>query len=193
MEDVKRAGRTGHPCGSATSQLIQVNDCSIITPIIQVECHRFLYQSKLLQFCRSHRIVLSPSAEAQWASVDPWSWDKVFGDWADATASAYRIQRNVVVIPRAVQLVHLESNYGALSLDIGDVDMIKLNLLNRNHRHMKFERCSTDKYYPYNVEFWRSRATIDNIHIYKQIPCQIYESGPPTIVISYGSRLLKVR
>lgn len=65
----------------------------------------------------------------------------------------YQLQRNVVVIPKAVQKAHIESNLDALSFELSHDDMNRLDSLNQNYRFLKFERCQNHKYYPYNSEF----------------------------------------
>ena len=65
----------------------------------------------------------------------------------------YQLQRNVVVIPKAIQVAHIKSNLDALSFDLSSDDMRKLDSLNKNHRFMKFERCLTHKYYPFHSEY----------------------------------------
>mgnify|MGYP003729566245 CR=1 FL=1 len=62
----------------------------------------------------------------------------------------YQLQRKVIVIPKAIQAAHIESNLEALSFEISQDDMRKLDSLNRNYRFMKFERCINHKYYPFN-------------------------------------------
>lgn len=62
----------------------------------------------------------------------------------------YQLARNVVVIPKAIQSEHIESNLDALSLELDEDDLNKLNSLNTNHRFMRFERCLNHKYYPFN-------------------------------------------
>lgn len=64
----------------------------------------------------------------------------------------YQLQRNVVVIPKAIQAAHIKSNLEALAFELTNDDMNKLASLNRNHRFMKFERCLNHKYYPFNDE-----------------------------------------
>lgn len=65
----------------------------------------------------------------------------------------YQVQRNVVVIPKAIQVAHIKSNLDALSFELSVDDMRALDSLNRNHRFMKFERCLTHKYYPFKFDY----------------------------------------
>lgn len=124
-------------------------------------------QTKLLQFCRSNGIALtaysplgSPSKLDQksqdlYLLGDPLvkSLAKKYQRPAAHILLKYQLQRNVVVIPKAVQKAHIESNLDALSLELGHDDMLRLDSLNRNHRFLKFERCLDHKYYPFDTEF----------------------------------------
>lgn len=138
-----------------------------LTPIVQVECHPYLTQDKLLQFCRSNGIEMTAySPLGSPGRIDPRLYEPLLIDDplikylakkhqrpAAHILIKYQLQRNIAVIPKAVKISHIKSNLDALSFDLGKDDMIKLASLNRNHRFMKFERCLTHKYYPFNREY----------------------------------------
>lgn len=123
-------------------------------------------QEKLLRFCRSHRIELTaysplgspgridPNLKEPILIEDPLvrSLAKKYSRPATHILIRYQLQRNVVVIPKAIQKTHVESNLEALDFELSREDMRKLEQLNRNHRFMKFERCLNHKYYPFNEE-----------------------------------------
>lgn len=130
----------------------------------QVECHPYLTQERLLQFCRSHSIELTaysplgspgrldPSTKEPLLIEDPVvkHLAKKYQRPAAHILIRYQIQRGVVVIPKAIQIAHIRSNLEAISFEMSPDDMRLLNELNRNHRFMKFERCLTHKFYPFH-------------------------------------------
>lgn len=138
-----------------------------LSSLAQVECHPYLSQSKLLQYCRSNSIELTaysplgspgrldPKSQEPYLIEDPLikSLAKKYQRPAAHVLIRYQLQRNVVVIPKAIQKAHIESNLEALTFELNSDDMNKLESLNRNHRFMKFERCLDHKYYPFNSEF----------------------------------------
>lgn len=121
-------------------------------------------QEKLLLFCRSNNIELTAySPLGSPGKVDLTRKEPLLIEDPLIKALAkkysrpqanilirYQLQRNVIVIPKAIQKAHLESNLEALNFELSRDDMRKLDSLNRNHRLLKFERCMNHKYYPYN-------------------------------------------
>ena len=120
-----------------------------------------------MQFCRSHGIELTaysplgspgridPRLQEPYLIEDPLVkyMAKKYQRHAAHILVRYQLQRNVVVIPKAIQTAHIESNLEALTFEMSREDMAKLDSLNRDHRFMKFERCLGHKYYPFDSEF----------------------------------------
>lgn len=134
---------------------------------IQVECHPYLTQTKLLHFCRSHGVELTAySPLGSPGRIDPTTGQEPYliedpivrqiarkhQRPAAHILIRYHIQRGIVVIPKAIQAAHIRSNLEALAFDLDSNDMRDLDSLDRNHRYMKFERCLTHKYYPFSAE-----------------------------------------
>lgn len=121
----------------------------------------------MLRFCRSNNIELtaysplgSPGKIDQTLKVPLLIEDPLIKQLAKKYSRPpanilirYQLQRNVIVIPKAIQKAHLESNLEALNFELSREDMRKMDSLNRNHRLLKFERCINHKYYPYNDGF----------------------------------------
>lgn len=134
---------------------------------LQVECHPYLSQEKLLHYCRAHRIELTaysplgspgrldPRLQEPYLIEDPLVTylAKKYQRSPAHILIRYQIQRNIVVIPKAIQPAHIKSNLEALSFELSQEDMGKLNAMNRNHRFMKFERCLGHKFYPFNSDY----------------------------------------
>lgn len=170
MEDAKREGLTksigvSNFNAHQLSRILQ--SCSIVPTMNQVECHPYLNQAKLLEFCRAHGIELTaysplgspgridPRLQEPYLIEDPLVkyLAKKYSRSPAHILIRYQIQRNVVVIPKAITPAHIKANFQALTFDISKEDMAKLDGLNRNCRFMKFERCLDHKYYPFNDEF----------------------------------------
>lgn len=170
MEDVQQFG-LAKSIGISNFNAGQISrildNCKVIPSINQVECHPYLTQEKLLDFCRSNGIHLTaysplgspgkidPRLQEPHLMEDPTvqSLAKKYQRSVAQILIRYQIQRQVVVIPKAIQTAHIESNFRSLSFSLTKDDMNKLDSLNRNHRFMKFERCLNHKFYPFNDEF----------------------------------------
>lgn len=170
MEDVKRAGLT-KSIGVSNFNIAQLKrilqNCSIVPTMNQVECHPYLNQAKLLKFCCSQGIKLTaysplgspgrldPHLQEPYLIEDPLVKNiaKKYQRPPAHVLIRYQLQRGIAVIPKAIQAAHIRSNIDALTFELSKDDMVKLESLNRNHRFMKFERCLTHKYYPFNDEY----------------------------------------
>lgn len=170
MEDAKRGGLAksigvSNFNASQLARILSSDREDLIVPAMnQVECHPYLNQSGLLQFCRAHGIELTaysplgspgrldPSNTGQPRLID----DPVVKSIAKRhlrppahVLICYQLKRNIGVIPKAIQASHLVSNLDSLTLELDSDDMKKLNSLNRNYRFQAFERCIGHKYYPF--------------------------------------------
>lgn len=172
MEDVKRLGwtRSIGVSNFNSQQLARLLiNCKLVPVMNQVECHPYLNQSKLLAFCRSHGIQLtaySPLGSPGRLNQDEPEVPRLIQDplvqklakkYARPAAHIlirYQLQRQIVVIPKAIQVAHLKSNLESLSsFELSSDDLQALEKLNRPHRYMKFERCQGHKFYPFDSDF----------------------------------------
>ncbi|XP_072510312.1 prostaglandin-E(2) 9-reductase-like isoform X1 [Notamacropus eugenii] len=134
----------------------------------QVECHPYLNQSKLLEFCKSKDIILvaysalGSQREPRW--VDEKSpfllEDPVLGAIAKKhnrtpgqVALRYQIQRGVVVLAKSFNEKRLKENFQALDFQLTPEDMKVIDGLNRNFRYSKFEGSQEHPNYPFNDEY----------------------------------------
>lgn len=171
MEDCKRMGLT-RSIGVSNFNARQigrvVDACTIMPVTNQVECHPYLTQQKLLDYCQSKgNICLTaysplgspgrhdPRLGAPYLIEDPCvvAIARKHARPAAHILIRYQLQRGVVVIPKAIQPAHIESNFDALNFELSAADMAKLEALNKSHRFMRFERCIGHKYYPFDDEF----------------------------------------
>ncbi|KAG9508437.1 Aldo-keto reductase family 1 member B1, partial [Fragariocoptes setiger] len=170
MEDARYEGLT-RSIGVSNFNHKQVDrilrHCDIVPAVNQIECHPYLSQTRLIQYCRSKGIAItaySPLGSPGRANPklnDPIIIDDpVVRDIAKRhnrhpahVLIRYQLQRSVVVIPKAITPAHVKSNLEALDFELSMDDMMRLNGLNKNLRFMKFERCLTHQHYPFNIDY----------------------------------------
>lgn len=169
MQDVKHLGlaRSIGVSNFNKDQLTRVFfHCSVVPAINQVECHPYLNQVELINFCRMHGVELtaysplgSPGRQVSTTNKLMLINDPVvvgiarrIGATPGQVLISYQLHRKVVVIPKAILREHLEANLRAINLKLSEDDVKQLNSLNCNHRFMLFERCLGHKYYPFNED-----------------------------------------
>lgn len=170
MQDAYRSGATRSIGVSnfSKSQLKRlINNCSIVPAMNQIECHPYLTQKSLIEFCKRHSIEItaysplgSPARQLTNPSApllieDPIvkSIAKKYGMNSSQVLIKYHMQRGIVVIPKAVDERHLQENLEAINMrQLSNQDLKELDLLDRNYRFMLFERCSNHKYYPFKED-----------------------------------------
>lgn len=140
---------------------------SIAPAVNQVECHPYLQQTELLDFCNKNLIVMtaysplgSPDrADALKRKNEPKLLeDKTISEIAarlNTTSAqvilAWLMQRGIVVIPKSVHENHLRENLAALNLTLDENDMQKINKLERNYRYLNAESFRFGGYTPENI------------------------------------------
>ena len=111
--------------------------CETPPAVDQVEFHPFLYQSRLLDYCRSHNIILE--------SYSPLTKGQRLGDKRlVATAAKYgrsvaqimirwALQHDLVVIPKSSNKDRIRGNAAVFDFELSGEDMSYLDGLNENH------------------------------------------------------------
>ncbi|XP_069314932.1 aldo-keto reductase family 1 member C15-like isoform X2 [Eulemur rufifrons] len=134
----------------------------------QVECHPYLNQSKLLEFCKSKDIVLV-AYSALGSTRDP--------KWVDSdsphlleepvlkaiaknhhrspaqVALRYQLQRGVVVLARSFGEKRIKENFQVFDFELTEEDMKAMVSLDRNLRLATFPITSDHKDYPFPIEY----------------------------------------
>ncbi|KAG8515130.1 Aldo-keto reductase family 1 member C15, partial [Galemys pyrenaicus] len=118
----------------------------------QVECHPYLNQSKLLEFCKSKNIVLiayaalGSDAGKDWVTKNkpPLLEDPVIKAIAEKymrtpaqVALRYQLQRGVVVLAKSFNEKRIKENFQVFDFQLTPEDMKKLDGLNRHIRYLE--------------------------------------------------------
>lgn len=136
----------------------------------QVECHPYLPQERLIQFCHKNKIHVT--AYSPLGSGDRPAELKTMGEPSilenevivnvakrhSATpaqiALAWQIARGVSVIPKSVHPDRIKQNLASLEIHLSDEDMKKISSLNVNHRYIDASFWTGDGS-PYKMtDFW---------------------------------------
>ncbi|KAK4882618.1 hypothetical protein RN001_005937 [Aquatica leii] len=148
-------------------QIERVLEIATVKPVInQVECHPYLNQNQLIEFCKSKEIVVtaysplgSPGREE--ASKQPKVLNdsklkdiaKKYGKSVAQIALKYQIQREVVAIPKSITKKRLEENLNIFDFTISDEDMKAISWLNKDFRYVGFEEIRSHRFYPFTDEY----------------------------------------
>ncbi|XP_058832562.1 aldo-keto reductase family 1 member B1-like [Topomyia yanbarensis] len=152
-----------------SKQIERVLAVATIKPVVnQIECHPYLSQTKLSEFCASRDIVItaySPlgSPNRPWAKPDdPQLMEDpeivAIGRKYDKTAAQilirYQIQRGHVVIPKSVCIFRIQSNIDVFDFELTEDEMKHITSFDRNGRLVPITSAAGHPYHPFeNDEF----------------------------------------
>ncbi|KAF9812407.1 hypothetical protein SFRURICE_005518 [Spodoptera frugiperda] len=136
--------------------------------IVPIECHPYLNQRRLKDFCEARKITItaySPlgSPDRPWAKPDdPSLLDdpklKAIADRLGKTVAQvlirYQIDRNNIVIPKSVTASRIASNFDVFDFKLSQEDMSLIDSFDCNGRMVPMTASLGHKYHPFeNEEF----------------------------------------
>ncbi|XP_027843070.2 uncharacterized protein LOC114124093 [Aphis gossypii] len=138
-------------------QLKDILEIATIKPVVnQVECHPYLTQNKLKEFCESNGILLTGyaplgSAKRSWAGPeeDAILDEPIVKQLADKYKKTnaqilikFQIQRGVIVIPKSSNPKRQIENFDVWDFELTSQDIDLLESLNKNARYFEFNTSS---------------------------------------------------
>ncbi|XP_060524657.1 aldo-keto reductase family 1 member B1-like [Cylas formicarius] len=130
---------------------------------LQVECHPYLNQSKLIDFARSKGITVtaySPlgSPDRPWAKPDdPQLLDdpkllqiaKKYNKTSAQVLLRYQVDRGIIVIPKSVTKSRIQQNFEIFDFSLSKEDIEKLNAFDCNGRLVPMTAALGHKHHPF--------------------------------------------
>jgi aldehyde reductase len=135
--------------------------------MLQVECHPYLNQSKLIEWCQGKDIPVtaySPlgSPDRPWAKptdpnllTDP-KLEAIAKKYGKSTAQIilrWNAQRGLIIIPKTVSKGRLEENMSIYDFKLTHEDMELINSFDCNGRGCHLDWVKDHKYWPFNTPF----------------------------------------
>ncbi|XP_006752820.1 PREDICTED: 3-oxo-5-beta-steroid 4-dehydrogenase-like, partial [Myotis davidii] len=134
----------------------------------EVECHPYFTQTKLLEFCQQHDILivaftpLGISKNRDWMSTyfEPLLEDellnslgKKYKKTAAQVALRFNIQRGIVVIPKSFEPKMIKENFQIFDFSLTTEEMKAIETLNRDVRLLDLLKWSGHPEYPFHDEY----------------------------------------
>ncbi|XP_049840847.1 aldo-keto reductase family 1 member B7-like [Schistocerca gregaria] len=169
MEECVRLGLTKSVGVSNfnSKQLARLLEVAKIKPVTnQIECHAYLNQKKLIQFCKEKDIVITaysplanPSMKMPEGEV-PLMQNPKMKELADKYGKSiaqvllrYLIQIGTVPIPKSVHKERIKENFNVFDFELNAEDLACIDTFNKNYRVCAFNETKAAIHYPFYEEF----------------------------------------
>ncbi|XP_043461030.1 aldo-keto reductase family 1 member B1-like [Leptopilina heterotoma] len=144
-----------------------LKNCKVKPVTNQVECHPYLIQRKLADFCKANGIAItaySPlgSPDRPWAKPeDPKLMEdkkllelaKKYNKSPAQVLIRYQIDRGHIVIPKSVTKSRIAENTKVFDFKLNDDDIAYIDTFECNGRICPMFGCEKGKHYPFNIPF----------------------------------------
>ena len=170
MEQVYKAGlaKAIGVSNFNSEQIDRILKLGTVRPVCnQVECHPYLTQDQLINFCKSRDICVvaysplgcpdHPKAKPDDPSPlkEP-KFKEIAAKYGKSIAQIlvkFQAQRGVVVIPKSVTPSRIDENIDVFDFTLSDDEMKTIASFNRGHRYCWNSSDRTFKYHPFNIPF----------------------------------------
>ncbi|ANU17867.1 glyoxal reductase [Planococcus maritimus] len=116
-----------------------LDECDVPPVLNQIECHPYLAQNDVKEFCAQHDIFVEA-----WSPLDQGGEvlkDEVIQKIAEAHKKSpaqivlrWHLQNNTIVIPKSVTPSRIEENFNVFDFELSEEDMNQINGLDKNRR-----------------------------------------------------------
>ena len=146
-------------------QIQSILDCCIIKPVTnQVECHQYLQQDKLREFCDKHNIILTafrPFGGQVPKPTDPSLLTnpviikiaEKHGKTVGQILLRWHIQKSQIVLFKSINPKRIIDNANIFDFTLTEDDMLDIQKLEMNHRYCPFLDNVSSPQYPFHADF----------------------------------------
>lgn len=141
MEDIYRSGKARAIGVSNFLQhhLEDIFRVAEIRPMVnQMECHPYLVQQPLIDFCQSHNIIYEAWRPIMHGMVNELplfiELSKKYKKMPVHIVLRWNLQKGIVTIPKSVHKDRIESNADIFDFELSDEDIQRIDALDRNER-----------------------------------------------------------
>ncbi|MDM5329960.1 aldo/keto reductase [Neobacillus sp. CF12] len=116
-----------------------LKECEVVPVVNQIECHPYLAQNEIKEFCAKHNIFVEA-----WSPLEQGGEvlkDEVIQTIAKSHSKTpaqvvlrWHLQNNTIVIPKSVTPSRIEENFQVFDFELTTDEMRAINELNRNRR-----------------------------------------------------------
>jgi len=117
-----------------------IDECEVLPAVNQIECHPYLQQTELKQFCKEHGILVeaySPLMNGTKVLEDPIIQEIAKRHYKTPAQVILRwhLQSDVAVIPKTVTPARMKENLKVFDFKLSSDDLTKIASLDRGERH----------------------------------------------------------